>query len=105
MSLLSRLMRRNGTRDLILFVGTRFEEIASAHFRVRALILRRIIRLVTKLHRCVPGPAWIEQHAASKSDQVGLSAGNNCLRVARLGNQSDRHGGDAGVTPDALRER
>src|SRR5215472_14584442 len=60
---------------IALLLRLRLEEVAPTHFRMGALVLRRVVDLAAEFHRGVPGPARIEQHAASKSDQVGLSAG------------------------------
>ncbi len=88
-----------------LAISARLEEVAGAHLGMRALILRRVVDPLAQGHRRVPRPTRVEQHAAAERDHVGLSGGQNVLRLLGLGNEADGHGGDAGLAADALGKR
>src|SRR5688572_30744684 len=62
---------------------------------VRPLVWRGIL-YVTAEHDCgVATPARIEQHGACEGDEIGLTLGDDRLRLLRVGDQPDGPRGDA----------
>src|SRR5262245_53231778 len=84
---------------------TRLAEQRLLRRRLRAPVLRRCRHLAAELGGSMPAPARVVEHAAGERDHVGLAGGDDLLGLLGLGDQADRHGGDAGGLLDRLRER
>src|SRR5215468_9691507 len=84
---------------------TRLAEQRLLRRRLRAPVLLRRAHLTAEFGGGMPTPTRGVEHAAGKRDHVGLAGGDDLLGLLRLGNQADRHGGDAGGLLDRLRER
>src|SRR5258708_7893108 len=72
---------------------------------LRAPILWRGLDLAAEFGGGMPAPARVVQHAARKRDHIGLARRHDLFGLLRLGDQADRHGGEAGRFLHGLRQR
>ena len=61
--------------------------------------------VATELHFGMQGPVGVVQCFAADRDQVGLLPLKDLFGLRAVQDQADRHGLNAGIVTDALRER